>query len=345
MDTTHAQSLSELVLQSFYPLFYGVVASALYFVCIRLPFDRRLFALPALIGVAILSLTSSWRLAWLNGAENLWALSVCGWILHSISSLGIERRSPQDACPAPRLRLSRMHASYKFYLDPRGVGQPKEPIYKFRDTPIEPQASSKAAFCFRKLAKTGILLGLQTWIIGPAIAASFDFRASDFEPKHEVFIRRVLLEGSSVLSSTSDVTLRETRIRALMAINWIWVAHLMLEMCHCIFAVFFVGILQLDTAETWPPLFGSPLDAWTIRRFWSKFWHRLSARSTVTIGNAIASRLFCPQQKSRHSQSFKLAMAFWVFLVSGTCHALADWVNGSPLPRAMLSVWFVPDLP
>ena len=105
MDTTHAQSLSELVLQSFYPLFYGVVASALYFVCIRLPFDRRLFALPALIGVAILSLTSSWRLAWLNGAENLWALSVCGWILHSISSLGIERRSPQDACPAPRLRL------------------------------------------------------------------------------------------------------------------------------------------------------------------------------------------------------------------------------------------------
>jgi hypothetical protein len=80
-----------------------------------------------------------------------------------------------------------MHASYKFYLDPRGVGQPKEPIYKFRDTPIEPQASSKAAFCFRKLAKTGILLGLQTWIIGPAIAASFDFRASDFEPKHEVF--------------------------------------------------------------------------------------------------------------------------------------------------------------
>ena len=65
-----------------------------------------------------------------------------------------------------------------------------------------------------------------------------------------MFIRRVLLEGSSVLSSTSDVTLRETRIRALMAINWIWVAHLMLEMCYCIFAVFFVEVLQLDTAET-----------------------------------------------------------------------------------------------
>jgi hypothetical protein len=345
MDALAGKSLSGLVLQSVYPVSYCIISSALFFVCIRLPYCHRLLIVPALIGAAILSLLHSWRLAWLNGADNLWALLMCGWILHSISTLCIENKRPQDVCPAPQPRLSPIYASYKLYNDPRGVGEPKVPVYQFRDTSTEPPASSRTAFCIRRIAKTGLLLGIQVWMVGPCIAASFDFTASDFEPKHEGLIRRVLFEGSWSQPSASSVTSREIRIRAFMAVNWIWIAYLMLEMCHCMFAVLSVGILRLDAAETWPPLFGSPLEAWTVRRFWARFWHRLSVRSSVTIGKAITSRFLCLQQEEWHPKLFTCAMAFWVFLVSGLCHALADWINGSPLPRAMLSVWFVINSP
>jgi hypothetical protein len=94
-----------------------------------------------------------------------------------------------------------------------------------------------------------------------------------------------------------------------MAVNWIWIAYLMLEICHSIFAIIFVVILRLDTPESWPPLFGSPLEAWTIRRFWGKFWHKLSARSTITIGNGIASQLLCLPYRERQPKLYNAVMA------------------------------------
>jgi hypothetical protein len=197
MDAMLSMTPLDLVLHSFCPVIYCIDSSTLYFICIRLPYRRRLLVDPALLTAAVLSLTSSWRLAWLNGADNLWALLMCGWILHSVSSLCIEKRVPQDSCPAPLPRLSVMHASYKLYNDPRGVGQPREPLYQFRDISTKPPALTCARFCFWRVFKMSVLQGTQVWFIGPAIAASFDFTAGDFGPKQEVFIRRLLLEEPS----------------------------------------------------------------------------------------------------------------------------------------------------
>jgi hypothetical protein len=117
------------------------------------------------------------------------------------------------------------------------------------------------------------------------------------------------------------------QIRFYVSVYWIWIAYLMLELCNTVLALLFVVVLRLDNPEDWTPLFGSPLQAYSIRRFWTKFWHRLTVAPCVSSGRLITRRVagFRPG-----SQYEKIFIAFWAFLLSGICHIVADWAAGEP---------------
>jgi hypothetical protein len=111
-------------------------------------------------------------------------------------------------------------------------------------------------------------------------------------------------------------------LRAFFSIHWIWSAYFLINAAHHTLAFFFVVVLRLDQPNEWPPLFGSPLEAYTIQRFWGKFWHRLAYRPYLTCAETCSRRLL---RIPCASKSEKLVGIFFISLLSGVTHSLVAW--------------------
>jgi hypothetical protein len=104
-----------------------------------------------------------------------------------------------------------------------------------------------------------------------------------------------------------------------------WISYLILDTCHVVLSIFFVAVLRIDGPQEWLPLFGTPLEAYSIGRFWTRFWHRLTTPACISSGHRITRNLLSMRPGSR---SEKILVAFWTFLVSGLFHAISDWQAG-----------------
>ena len=295
----------------FVPPAFFLISTAVFFLAIHLPLRGRLYLSPVLVGSATLSLHTSPYLSGPSGMHVLWGLFISIYIHHAVSTLYIERIT----IPCDRGSWN-LRAAYKAWNDPqRQINWQDLPHIK-----ASPRPQTRESFTLRRLGKGSLCWFLHTNLIAPAVSAALGFKAGDFSPARETYFRRVLL-----VVPTAPITLRETQIRAFIAIYWIWTAYLMLDTCNILLSVCFVGVLRVDTPDEWHPLFGSPLQAYSIRRFWTKFWHRLTAPSCVASGRLITRGALGLKPGSRTE---KLFTAFWVFFVSGICHAVADWQAG-----------------
>ncbi|EGR44867.1 uncharacterized protein TRIREDRAFT_69569, partial [Trichoderma reesei QM6a] len=90
----------------------------------------------------------------------------------------------------------------------------------------------------------------------------------------------------------------------------VWASYTALSGAHDVLAAMFVSLLAWDRPEEWPPLFGSVVEAYSLRRFWGNFWHHLHSRT--------CERLTPP---------FLRVTALWAFCLSAMCHALSNWVT------------------
>lgn len=148
---------------------------------------------------------------------------------------------------------------------------------------------------------------------------------SEFDPAQEVYVRRLLLFPGGPTSgggASPPVTLRETALRGVTAIWWAWGSFVLLDGFHALLSLLAVGLLRVDAPEDWPPLFGDLREAYTVRRFWGKVWHKLLLRPYVGAGQWAAARAPLGRRGSAVS---KLLVAFIVFLLSGCAHAAAAW--------------------
>ncbi|KAE8132833.1 hypothetical protein BDV38DRAFT_287429 [Aspergillus pseudotamarii] len=301
-----------LFLKSLIPPAFFAFSSILFYVAIHLPYRGRLYLSPLLFGSAILSLHTSPYLTWLTGMNVLWALFACVWIQHAAAVLYFDQlRVPQTTSP--------WLATYKIWNDPqRRMSTGLPPRHK-------PSISSHSRLCFTfcQLAKITLCWALQLFIIGPLVPLYFNFTAQDFAPSRKVFLRRLL----PLHDNHPPITLREIEIRLFLSIYWIWIAYLMLDLCNALLSILFSVILRLDTPNEWQPLFGSPLQAYSIRRFWTKFWHRLTVSCCASSGTQVTRRLM---GMTPGCQTEKIFVAFWTFLLSGLCHVIADWQAGEP---------------
>ena len=301
-----------VLLQSLIPPAWFAVSSAVFFVSIHLPIKSRLYLSPFLIGTAILSLRASPYLTWLTGMNVLWALFACIWIQHAVAVLYFDQlKMPPTA--------SSWLSTYKIWNDPRRQVSRGIPVQQ--QSP--PRPPSRIKFTCYRLGKILLCWTLQLFIVGPLVPFYFGFTAQDFSPSRQTFLRRCL----SLVHQAPPITLREIQIRLFLSVYWIWIAYLMLDLCNFFLAVLFSVILRLDPPEEWPPLFGSPRQAYSIRRFWTKFWHRLTVPCCAASGKQITRHLIGMIPGSR---SEKVFVAFWTFLLSGLCHVVADWQAGEP---------------
>ncbi|KAK1848639.1 hypothetical protein CCHR01_08764 [Colletotrichum chrysophilum] len=155
----------------------------------------------------------------------------------------------------------------------------------------------------------------------------------DFTPDQQQIIRPIFshLFVDGIESPYGPISSQRLALRAFMSVSWIWTNFLVLESYHFILAIIFVILLCLDDPEDWPPLFGSLSDAWTLQRFWGRFWHRVATPTLTTW-----TRFLLQGAKTRALG--KVLQAFGVFLLSGLMHATASWRTGQHFEH--LDVWF-----
>ncbi|KAK0463103.1 membrane bound O-acyl transferase family-domain-containing protein [Desarmillaria tabescens] len=115
----------------------------------------------------------------------------------------------------------------------------------------------------------------------------------------------------------------ETTFLGKCAFVWGWAvpAVAALTMNHALFSAVMVALGIWDV-QTWRPLYGSWLDAYTIRRFWSLTWHQLLRKNITTPGDRLVSRLSLPKNSILASY-IRLYIAFFI---SGWVHHSSDYM-------------------
>jgi hypothetical protein len=196
---------------------------------------------------------------------------------------------------------------------------------------VNPNSSKRKGimtFCVRRLTKLAILHSLKAaldHLMAPTLKRC---TLNDFSVAHESILRRIL---------SSTVTAHEIRLRIFISMVWIMDSIWQLEITHFLMATIFVVFLRADGPDEWPPLFGNPLEAHSLRRFWGIFWHRLISPAAMKWGQFIAERLFFLPGKS---WAKKIFIAFFVFSLSGFAHAIVGWKMGdSSLERDVFFFW------
>jgi hypothetical protein len=114
---------------------------------------------------------------------------------------------------------------------------------------------------------------------------------------------------------------RQTLLRLCLAFHWAWLTILFSQILHNIMAILFVAVIPLDHPDDWPPLYGSPQQAHSLRRFWGVFWHKIAAPSQAVYGRFVSRRVFGFVPGTSVEKCF---IAFWVFAFSGVVHALVN---------------------
>lgn len=152
----------------------------------------------------------------------------------------------------------------------------------------------------------------------------------DFSPHRERFISRLIFHPSAAAAAAvapgfEGIQLRETLLRAVLAIDWVIAAYLLLEGCHHVSALLFVCVLRLDEPEEWPPFFGSIWQITSVQRFWGRFWHRLVVGPYGSHAAVLSRRLLGFEARSWPDKVF---MTFCIFLFSGLAHSAVSWEMG-----------------
>lgn len=102
--------------------------------------------------------------------------------------------------------------------------------------------------------------------------------------------------------------------------SWLWLAS-----WHECLSVVFVCVLRLDEPHEWPPLYGNLLEAYTIRRFWAHFWHRIVYAPFRAVADGLSARVFGQGNRGAARRLVNVAL---VFLLSGLLHSIRDWQDG-----------------
>ena len=167
------------------------------------------------------------------------------------------------------------------------------------------KSSRHYTFLLKRLASVVIiLLSIQIYTITYSLLLQLSY--DDFHPSKQTYFRHI-----------RTVTIRETIIRSWVVFNFSWSSWAIFTATHDMLAFAHV-VTGLDEPEDWPSLYGSPLEAYSIRRFWSKFWHHLVQRSYAAYGSVLSQSIL---RLPPGSSADRICVNFTVFLISGIVHA------------------------
>jgi hypothetical protein len=176
-----------------------------------------------------------------------------------------------------------------------------------------PQTHTRLTFCLHHAHKAALCTATKhiwtTYIDPPS-----SYTPSSFHPSHASFIRRL----------PTSLNTNELRTRFMMKFELSIGDMLFFESLHSLFAILFVGILRLDGAEEWSTaLFGGIGEAWSVRRYWGRYWHDYVYESFAAHVKVLV-RGWGGMQRGKGRRVLENGL---VFVVSGLMHGLVRGVQ------------------
>jgi hypothetical protein len=327
-------SIYQEILPTVVPITTFFFSVGVFFHLVNRPCPQRIILSPLLYMPAGLSfVTSDW---WPGDLNSLWGLLLCIWVGHSTSLLFIEDlRVLEDADYLGRISKLAPHISGRYYKglklwnNPRLLGT----SYQFFKSPKTATNSSPSLcrFTVIRLGKLVAYMVVYFYIKARVFPAAFvPVRIDEFDPLHQVYFRRLS-------SQIAPVTLRETLMRCAFVFWWTFSAVAMLDSAHAALSLVSVIVLRFDLPYEWPPIFGPLSQAWSIRRFWSKFWHQIVRRTYTNYGEYVSRKILRLEPRSLPD---KLFVIFAIFFLSGLSHAAVSWQLGDRCGWSLDMWWF-----
>lgn len=291
-------------LKSLLPLIYYTVASVLNITGLKKCRQTRFLLLGPVWLFSLLSLASCHRLSWMIGADSSLASLLIFYLLYSTKTLAFDQHA---VSPELSTHDWSFIDCYRTWNNPRQL--PLRLSLLKEDT--ERTLTSRAHFCLNQTINAVALWAFEHFVFQKAfIHALGQVTVADFSPEMEMALQ---------------LSRHQIQVRAVMSIQWIWRAYFFLEFYHCLLAILFVVVLRFDNAEDWPPLFGNPMEAYSVRGFWSRFWHQLTIPTYVYYARLISRDLMGVKPGS---STEKTMTALLIFTISGFSHSLVGWSLG-----------------
>lgn len=213
--------------------------------------------------------------------------------------------------------------TYQTLFDFRGIGAEKQDADISHNTPdiamtasnekkggYKDTSSSKGSHHHRIFLLTRFASAVTILLLNHAYTVAYSLLLhlsyADFHDSKQSYLRRIRI-----------VTARETVIRSWLVFHFVWSSWAMFTATHDMLAFAHVAI-GVDEPEDWPRLYGSVFEAYSIRRFWGKFWHRLVQRSYGAYGSLLSQKMLTLPPGS---SADRICVNFSVFLISGVVHA------------------------
>jgi hypothetical protein len=238
-----------------------------------------------------------------------------GMALHASCCLLLLRLQPPATAKTARAKLQ---WALNAFFSPR-MGSPP--------TRTDPASTTKPQFLLRRLGVAASLCVLWHYLRAQAILPPY-LGPADWAIGKDSMLPQL---------RSGTLTLRDLWFRVCIAFYMHASSVICLSVAHSVAALIAVGIF--DSPHTsWPPLYGSLLEAYSLRRWYSHFWHLATRKALTLHAQLLAS--YIPGLRAKDSQTRRIAVVFLSFVVSGMMHAVTTWPTG-PCGN-WLALWIFP---
>jgi hypothetical protein len=258
------------------PVLSWIALNAATGVLLTIPVNRRLYALPVILIPAAISFSTIQNLYMVAGLPELWGLLTLGGLIHFTSVLFVRKWTllkARTSASGPLASVSWLSPRewtrmYKVATNPRLIKIPYEDVIgaPAQSTSIHKKFSPKRLIWL--LITIATHRSLNVLVLSHLLGG---IGIDDFAPPKDILLRRFLWSEQNSFAKANFF--REAIIRMWFVTSTIWMAIIVLDCLHAGTAVMFIYILRTDTPDEWPDLFGSPLEAFTVTRFWSRYMH------------------------------------------------------------------------
>jgi hypothetical protein len=207
--------------------------------------------------------------------------------------------------PPPKLKTSREKLQWGINAE----FSPRMGTHPYRKDPPE---TTKRQFLLRRLT-VAICIGT-IWLY---------IREGDrFFPKHlgpkdwqlsKTYMTPQILNGTP--------TLRDVWFRAVLCFYSYSGSALCICGGHTICALIAVGVFD-SPLQSWPPLFGDITQAYTLRRWYSHFWHKAMRKAFTAHAAIVTEKCFGLRKHTVSRQSIIVLLSF---MFSGIMHCVTGW--------------------
>lgn len=307
LDSDHAMDMISFAAKwPTTPIAFFLLYSFAFCKCLDEHPSRRWRMIPFILVPVWLSYATMQNLP--QGVSSLWGLGIFVHVLHTTMLLYIDKVQLPVEFLSQMSERERFLRKYRLWVDPQGVY-----YHTVHELPSIVKQSRSEPGSLGRFVLVRLLLLLLYAIITAMVMLGMGVIYAPIDPREfsmpSGFAHRLLAGPGN---------LRALALRVGITIYWLWATFAFLSGANIVLSLIFVG-LGFDRPSDWPHIFGSPLAAYDIRRFWKLYWHQTAIPSFRKF------TCFAIGKLPMAGYVRQLLTIFGIFVLSGINHAMCSW--------------------